>query len=92
MSSEYDEAFRALMAAHYFVEGFNGRAALVSIDMTNIESASLMLNSMGEPVPSQGLYTVHIDALGIIVVFGYDDSEDRAADWREYVSTRPKVT
>ena len=90
MSSEYDSSFRILCGMDEVIDCKTGAVdepighlTMVTIDDTNVTEVHEALHGFGYDVPSEGLYLVHENEFGMIVVFRYDTEEDRDRDWND---------
>lgn len=90
MSSEYDSSFRVLCGMEEVIDCKTGAVdepighlTMVTIDDTNVTEVNEILHGFGYDVPSEGLYIVHENELGMVVVFRYDTEDDRDRDWND---------
>lgn len=90
MSSEYDSSFRILCGIEEVVDCKTGAVdepighlTMVTIDHENVDRVHTTLGEHGYDIPSEGLYLVHENELGMVVVFRYDTSDDRDRDWND---------
>lgn len=88
MASTYDSSFRSLVTAGVGVDAVQGSVDepighLAKVTLYDVLGAPQdFLSDEGLPIPSGGLYIVHENQLGMVVVFGYETEEDREFDWQ----------